>query len=82
LGRLIAVYDTSGNASVYNYDAVGNLLSITNDSSTQFAGIGLSSGLVGSTLTIYGTYTATVAWLTSMPSFRSSPWYGVRPTTG
>jgi len=57
LGRLIAVYDPFGNAAVYNYDAVGNLLSITGDLSTQFGGVGLSSnsGLAGSTLTIYGT---------------------------
>ena len=57
LGRLIAVYDPFGNAAVYNYDAVGNLLSITSDLSTQFGGVGLSSnsGLAGSTLTIYGT---------------------------
>lgn len=29
LGRLSAVTDGQGNAAVYNYDAVGNLLSIT-----------------------------------------------------
>jgi YD repeat-containing protein len=30
VGRLVAVYDASGNAAVYNYDLVGNLLSIVN----------------------------------------------------
>ena len=57
LGRLIAVYDLSGNAAVYQYDAVGNLLSITNYPSTPITGIGLSSGSgqAGSTITIYGT---------------------------
>ena len=28
LGRLVGVVDGQGNAAVYNYDAVGNLLSI------------------------------------------------------
>ena len=57
LGRLIAVYDPSGNAAVYQYDGVGNLLSITNYSSGTFAGIGLSSGngTSGSNITLYGT---------------------------
>ncbi|MBF6571666.1 MAG: IPT/TIG domain-containing protein, partial [Candidatus Binataceae bacterium] len=57
LGRLVAVYDASGNAAAYKYDAVGNLLSITNYSSSQFAGFDLSSGsgAPDSTLTIYGT---------------------------
>ncbi len=57
LGRLVTVYDASGNAAVYKYDAVGNLLSITNSSSTTFVALELSStsGLAGSTVTIYGT---------------------------
>ncbi len=57
LGRLVTVYDASGNAAVYKYDAVGNLLSITNSSSTTFAALELSSssGITGSTVTIYGT---------------------------
>jgi YD repeat-containing protein len=42
LGRVIAAYDPSGNAAAYTYDAVGNLLSITNYPSTQFGGVGLS----------------------------------------
>lgn len=51
------VYDQSGNAAVYNYDAVGNLLSIGNYPSTQPSAFKLSSGtaLAGSTITIYGT---------------------------
>jgi YD repeat-containing protein len=55
--RLVTVYDASGNAAVYKYDAVGNLLSITNSSSTTFAALELSSssGIAGSTVTIYGT---------------------------
>jgi IPT/TIG domain len=57
LRRLIAVYDASGNAAVYHYDAVGNLLSISNSSATQFTAIALSSssGIGGSTVAIYGT---------------------------
>jgi hypothetical protein len=57
LRRLIAVYDASGNAAVYHYDAVGNLLSISNSPATQFTTIALSSsnGVAGSTTTIYGT---------------------------
>jgi YD repeat-containing protein len=57
LGRLIAAYDPSGDAAVYSYDAVGNLLSITNYSSTTFTGIELSSssGTAGSNITVYGT---------------------------
>lgn len=57
IGRLVAVYDSSGNAAVYKYDAVGNLLSITNYSSGQFQALQDSSGSgsVGSTVTLYGT---------------------------
>ena len=57
LGRLIGAYDPSGNAAVYNYDAVGNLLSIAARPYNQFAGVGLSSNssAPGQTLTIYGT---------------------------
>jgi YD repeat-containing protein len=32
LGRLVAVIDQNGDAAVYNYDAVGNLVSITRQS--------------------------------------------------
>lgn len=57
LGRLIAAYDASGNAAVYNYDAAGNLKSITNAPANQLSGIELSSdqGTSGSNVTIYGT---------------------------
>lgn len=50
-------YDQSSNAAVYSYDAVGNLLSIGNDPSTQPSAFKLSSNtaLAGSTITIYGT---------------------------
>jgi len=57
LGRLLIAYDPSGNAAVYGYDAVGNLLSITNYPSTTFTTLYVSSsnGTIGSNLTIYGT---------------------------
>ena len=57
VGRLTTVYDASGNAAVYKYDAVGNLLSITNYSSTQFQALedSSNSGSVGSTVVLYGT---------------------------
>lgn len=35
LGRLVAVIDGSGNAGVYSYDAVGNIVSISRYASTQ-----------------------------------------------
>ena len=37
LGRLVAVIDTAGQTAIYNYDAVGNLLSITTQSSSTVA---------------------------------------------
>jgi YD repeat-containing protein len=58
LGRLSAVVDGSKNVSVYSYDAVGNILSVTN--SAQGAGnIGIfflspTSGAVGTPVTIKG----------------------------
>src|SRR5208282_2489294 len=57
VGRLIVAYDLSGNAAVYNYDAVGNLLSIGNYPSTSPSAFKLNSGSgsAGSTVTIYGT---------------------------
>jgi len=50
-------YDLSGNAAVYNYDAVGNLLSIGNYPSTSPSAFTFNSasGSAGSTITIYGT---------------------------
>jgi YD repeat-containing protein len=57
VGRLIAVYDPSGNAAVYSYDLVGNLLSITNYSANQLAAFYLNpnNSQSGSTVTIDGT---------------------------
>lgn len=57
LGRLVAVIDGSGNAGVYSYDAVGNIVSISRYASTQVSVISFSPmlGAVGSSVTIYGT---------------------------
>lgn len=57
LGRLIAVFDANGNAAVYNYDAVGNILSITRYASTQASAFSFSPthGAPGTQVTIYGT---------------------------
>lgn len=58
LGRLTQVIDPSGNVATYNYDAVGNLLSITR-STTSPSALALFSfspgqGSVGQTVTIQG----------------------------
>lgn len=58
LGRLVGVVDGQGNAAVYNYDAVGNLLSIQRFT-TGTTGIGIfliapSSALVGANVEIRG----------------------------
>jgi len=58
LGRLTQVIDPSGNTATYNYDAVGNLLSITR-STTSPSGLAIFSffpaqGAVGQTVTIQG----------------------------
>jgi len=57
LGRLVGVVDPSGEAAVYTYDAVGNLLSISRRSSSNVSIIEFTpdGGAVGSTVTIYGT---------------------------
>ncbi len=57
MGRLVAVYDASGNAAVYSYDLVGNLLSITNYPGNQPAAFYLNpnNNQSGPTVTIYGT---------------------------
>src|SRR5262245_53829014 len=63
LGRLIAVFDANGNAAAYNYDAVGNILSIARYTSSQVAIFGFTptQGPVGTTVTISGTgFSATV----------------------
>jgi YD repeat-containing protein len=57
IGRLVGVINPGGNTAVYNYDAVGNLLSISRQSSSSLAFIsfGPGSGSSGSAVTIYGT---------------------------
>ena len=57
LGRLVGVIDANGDAAVYQYDAVGNLLSITRKSATQVSIIDFTpnGGPIGQTVTIYGT---------------------------
>jgi YD repeat-containing protein len=57
LGRLIAVIGASGDAAVYNYDAVGNILSIQRYTATQASVISFSPthGVAGASVTIYGT---------------------------
>jgi YD repeat-containing protein len=63
LGRLVTVIDGSGNVAIYNYDAVGNLLSIQRFTSTGGGGgggnIGIfillpSSGGIGAQVRIQG----------------------------
>jgi IPT/TIG domain len=51
------VIDASGDAAVYHYDAVGNLLSITRSTPTQVNVIEFTpdAGPVGQSVTIYGT---------------------------
>ncbi|MGA8367490.1 MAG: IPT/TIG domain-containing protein [Candidatus Acidiferrales bacterium] len=57
LGRLVGVINPNGDTAVYNYDAVGNLASISRQSSNQLSIItfGPASGAPGATVTIYGT---------------------------
>jgi len=62
LQRLKSVIDPVGEAATYGYDAVGNLLSITRNNSSQTSIIDFNpnAGAVGSTVTIHGTgYSAT-----------------------
>jgi YD repeat-containing protein len=56
LGRLVAVIAPSGDAAVYQYDAVGNLLSISRHTagSVSIFEFSPNSGPVGSTVTLYG----------------------------
>ncbi len=56
LGRLVAVIDTAGQTAIYNYDAVGNLLSITTQSSSTVAILEFTpnNGPIGTTVTIWG----------------------------
>src|SRR5205823_2883843 len=57
LSRLKAVVDPASDTAVYNYDAVGNLLSIARQGSSSIALLEFSpqSGPVGTTVTIQGT---------------------------
>ena len=57
LGRIAAVIDPAGDTARYTYDAVGNLLSISRQSSTLVSIIEFApkSGLAGTVVTIYGT---------------------------
>jgi YD repeat-containing protein len=57
LGRLIGVVDSAGDSATYKYDAVGNILSISRQSSSQLAIISFTpqSGPAGATVTINGT---------------------------
>jgi len=57
LGRLVGVVLQNGNTVIYNYDAVGNLSSITRQNSSQLSILTFSPprGPIGTTVTIYGT---------------------------
>ena len=56
LGRLVQVIDGQGNVATYNYDAVGNLLSITCNTggvgAPTVAGITPNSGAAGATVNV------------------------------
>jgi YD repeat-containing protein len=56
LNRLKAVVDAAGGTAIYNYDAVGNLLSITRQDSPQVSVFGFTpkNGPSGTSVTIYG----------------------------
>jgi YD repeat-containing protein len=58
LGRLTTVVDPSGNVATYNYDAVGNLLSITRSTTSPTAlailGFTPAQGGIGQTVVIQG----------------------------
>ena|SRR5579864_875946 len=57
LGRLAGVINPNGDTAVYNYDAVGNLLSISRQSSSQLSIITFTptNGAAGTAVTLYGT---------------------------
>jgi YD repeat-containing protein len=64
LGRLVGAVAASGDAATYNYDAVGNILSITRTPSTQPTVLSFSptSGPVGTQITISGSnFSATIS---------------------
>ena len=57
LGRLKAVITPSGDVAVYNYDAAGNIVSITRQTTATVSIIEFTpdKGAVGTSVTIYGT---------------------------
>ena len=64
LGRLLAVIDPASNTAIYSYDAVGNLIGITRQTSATLALFQFTpaSGPVGTSVTLYGTgFSATPA---------------------
>jgi YD repeat-containing protein len=76
LQRLKSVIDPVGEAATYGYDAVGNLLSIARNTSSQTSIIDFNpnNGPIGNTVSIYGTgYSAT-------PSQNSVTFNGVAAT--
>jgi YD repeat-containing protein len=60
LGRLVVVVDQTGNAAIYSYDAVGNLLAIERVDPTQIPGpVAITAftpkqGTVGTSVSIFG----------------------------
>jgi YD repeat-containing protein len=56
LGRLVAVLDPSGQTTLYTYDAAGNLLSVSNNASSQLSIVAFAPnhGKAGDTVTIIG----------------------------
>ena len=59
LGRLVIVSDGAGNTAIYNYDAVGNLLSIQRIDPGQLGAVAIiaiipTQGKVGSAVSIFG----------------------------
>jgi YD repeat-containing protein len=62
LGRLVGVVDPTGDTVTYRYDAVGNLLSISRNSSAQLSLIEFTpnKGPIGASVTIYGTGFSTI----------------------
>ena len=57
LGRLKAVITPSGEAAIYNYDAAGNIVSITRQTNATVSIVEFTpdQGAVGTSVTIYGT---------------------------
>jgi YD repeat-containing protein len=63
LGRLVGVINAAGDAATYNYDPVGNILSISRYSSSQLSVVSFSpaTATVGAAITIFGTGFSTTA---------------------